>query len=192
LPTDELITDLVLSSYLITSNICDTVTFHVKPVPYFVSDVTENDLLHTIKVLQTSEDKTLNEFASLWSTYLSSGKWVIKGQAETFWTMPLAYYEMPSRVSSEFNVGDLAIVKGDLNYRRLLGDRNWGVSASFDRAVDGDVGGWPCDVLALRCLKSETVCGMVEEKVEEARRIHPNDWSVNGEWGVVQLARKNR
>jgi hypothetical protein len=77
----------------------------------------------------------------------------------------------------------LAIVKGDANYRRLLGDRKWGYTDDFQKVVGAS---FPCPVLALRALKAELGCGMDEDQVKRARELDAN-WLVNGRFGVVQF-----
>ena len=80
---------------------------------------------------------------------------------------------------------DLAFVKGDANYRRLLGDRQWDYSAPF-RDVVGCY--FPCPVCALRTLKAEVGCGMAREQVERAMALD-DEWMVNGRFGVVQFSK---
>jgi hypothetical protein len=76
---------------------------------------------------------------------------------------------------------DLAFVKGDANYRRLLGDRQWDYSAPFADVVGAY---FPCPVCALRTLKAELGCGMDAAQVEKAKGLDDN-WLVNGRFGVV-------
>jgi hypothetical protein len=79
---------------------------------------------------------------------------------------------------------DLAFVKGDANYRRLLGDRMWDFTAPFADVV------WvllPCPVCALRTLKAELGCGMECQAGRESKIARYNDRLVNGRFGVVHF-----
>lgn len=79
---------------------------------------------------------------------------------------------------------DLAIVKGDANYRRLLGDLAWDFSAPFEKVVGAY---FPCPVCALRTLKAEIGCGMDPEQTGRAAKVDEN-WLVNGRFGVVHFS----
>ena len=79
---------------------------------------------------------------------------------------------------------DLAFVKGDANYRRLLGDRPFDYSADSFEDVVGAY--FPCPVTALRALKAEVGCGMDPEQVARAKSLD-DQWLVNGRFGVVQF-----
>jgi Damage-control phosphatase ARMT1-like domain len=74
---------------------------------------------------------------------------------------------MPQRLRDEFSGKSVAnpdsgssamvFVKGDANYRRLLGDRTWPLDTPF-----GDVVSYfPVPVCALRTLKAEVSCYML-------------------------------
>jgi hypothetical protein len=70
----------------------------------------------------------------------------------------------------------------DANYRRLLGDCIWDASAPFQQIVGVY---FPSPVCALRTLKSEVVCGITSDQAARAASIHPNQWMVNGKFGVI-------
>ena len=97
---------------------------------------------------------------------------------------PSPMWDMPNPLRREIKmVCDLAFVKGDANYRRLLGDRYWDYSAPFQDVVGAY---FPCHVCALRTLKAEVGCGMDKEQVERAKSLS-DEWMVNGRFGVVQF-----
>jgi hypothetical protein len=61
---------------------------------------------------------------------------------------------MPSHDSalySDLSLADLLIFKGDLNYRKLLGDLNWPHSHDFKASLRGFQ---PSNILALRTMVS--------------------------------------
>ena len=77
----------------------------------------------------------------------------------------------------------LVVVKGDANYRRVLGDRPWPFDAPFTSVASY----FPTNVLCLRTLKAELGCGMASAKTDAAAAAD-DTWLVDGKWGVIQLA----
>ncbi|KAL9182798.1 hypothetical protein ACHAXT_004077 [Thalassiosira profunda] len=181
----ELVTDLALADHLVASGIAKVVTFQLKSHPTFVSDALEKDLRETVEhYAALSPDKYPNAQAAgvRWQQYLDEGKWICN--ENDFWVQPSPMWEMPEPLRSDMKERcELAFVKGDANYRRLLGDRYWDYSAPF-----GDVVGcyFPCPVCALRTLKAEVGCGMEKEQVERAKGLD-KEWMTNGRFGVVQV-----
>ncbi|CAD2220060.1 hypothetical protein AGDE_13657 [Angomonas deanei] len=160
------------------------VVFHVKPMPYYISDVTPRDFELVFSLLRQEMEKLsattgeseeerqyntfikdqLARFITLAEGYLANGQMVI--DADIVWTMPCEVRELPPRIInayfytqhihkhatpeenlrsevSIFNESSpitslhqcnkdviipksvLVVFKGDLNYRRVLGDRHW-------------------------------------------------------------------
>lgn len=90
---------------------------------------------------------------------------------------------MPEDLITDLSKSNLAFVKGDANYRRLLGDRTWDLSIPFT-----DVASYfPCPVSPLRTLKAELGCGMTLDQVNRAKAADPKDWMVTGKYGVVHF-----
>ena len=71
------------------------------------------------------------------------------------------------------------ILKGDLNYRRLVGDRHWPASASFEQLTSY----FPGAVAALRTVKSDVVVGLAED----AERTLPASWRTSGSFAMIQV-----
>jgi len=181
----ELVMDLVFADYLVATNVAKVVTFQLKAHPTFVSDAMEKDLIETVDYF-ISLDETRFPFAKKaaerWNTYLQQGRW--KCHEDFFWVQGTAMWEMPVALRHDLNQRcDVAIVKGDANYRRLLGDRTWDFSAPFQDVVGAY---FPCNVCALRTLKAEVGCGMAKEQTERAKSLDKN-WLVNGRFGVVHF-----
>mmetsp|Transcript_20457 Transcript_20457/g.42873 ORF Transcript_20457/g.42873 Transcript_20457/m.42873 type:complete len:445 (-) Transcript_20457:38-1372(-) len=180
----ELVTDLALASYLISSGIASTVTFQLKGHPTFVSDAMESDLLETVEHFSklASTHPNCAEAGERWGNYLREGKWLCR--EDYYWCQPFPMWKMSEEASSSLKDADYCFVKGDANYRRLLGDCAWDyVTDSFQDVVGSY---FPCPVIALRTLKAEVGCGMDKGLVEVAKSADPN-WQVNGNWGVVQF-----
>ena len=70
------------------------------------------------------------------------------------------------------------IVKGDANYRRLLGDRQWPLDIDSNDVLSY----WHVPCCALRIFKAEIGCGITEEAQQRAARSD-SKWQVssNGE-----------
>jgi Damage-control phosphatase ARMT1-like domain len=181
----ELVTDLALAEYLVESGIAKVVTFQLKSHPTFVSDALEKDLLETVEHyanLDKSQYPNAQASGSRWLQFLKTGSWIC--HEDNFWVQPFPMWEMTEPLRTDMMTRcDLAFVKGDANYRRLLGDRMWNYSAPFSDVVGCY---FPCPVCALRTLKAELGCEMDPEQVERAMSLDPN-WLVNGRFGVVHF-----
>jgi hypothetical protein len=94
---------------------------------------------------------------------------------------PLFYFDMPGDLYAELSQMDLVIVKGDANYRRLLGDAHWPHETPFADVVSY----FPAPLVALRTFKSEVAVGLAPGRAEELARSDPQ-WLVNGRRGVIQ------
>jgi len=79
------------------------------------------------------------------------------------------------------------IVKGDANYRRLLGDAHWPPTTPFAQATAY----FPAALVALRTLKGEIIVGLREGEAERLTAEDPA-WLVNGQRGVIQARREIR
>eukprot|EP00920_Eleutheroschizon_duboscqi_P042817 GHVT01102035.1.p2 GENE.GHVT01102035.1~~GHVT01102035.1.p2 ORF type:complete len:109 (+),score=16.37 GHVT01102035.1:450-776(+) len=90
---------------------------------------------------------------------------------------------MPPGLLAEFeDQGALTIVKGDCNYRRLIGNRWWKNDDDFQLITSY----FPTPVVALRTLKADVGCGMSATATANAARDDPK-WMTNGRWGVIQF-----
>ncbi len=184
----ELVMDLALADYLIASNIASTVTFQLKSHPTFVSDALEKDLRQHVTYyasdIDGSQFPNAKGAGQRWERYLSEGKWLCS--ENSFWVQPPPMWEMPDKLRNDMKSRcDLAFIKGDANYRRLLGDLEWDFSAPFEDVVGHY---FPCPVCALRTLKAEVGCGMEKDKVENAKALD-DQWLVNGRFGVVHFSK---
>jgi damage-control phosphatase, subfamily III len=136
----ELFGDLLLAGWLLSSCVVDKVVLHAKSIPWFVSDVMLVDFEALLGVLQhprvffehgAAGMSPLSEkdIQSLHFLHEQLHDFVEKGrlevQADPFWTQPGTFWRMPSVASDLFEdlkQSRLVIFKGDLNYRKLVGD----------------------------------------------------------------------
>jgi hypothetical protein len=75
------------------------------------------------------------------------------------------------------------IFKGDLNYRRLVEDRDWPATTPFAETVAY----FPTRVAALRILKSDVIVGMSSAAVSALER-EGRPWRTSGTHALVQLS----
>jgi uncharacterized protein with ATP-grasp and redox domains len=158
----ELLADLALIDHLLRSGRASSLVLHVKPAPCFVSDALLPDVL---AALDRMEGTALRRA-------LRTGQWEIR--TDPFWFSPEPYTGLPGRLREELASSRLVIVKGDLNYRRLVQDRHWPVTDSFAERTAY----FPAPVAALRTCKSEVVVGLDEPLALDDR--------VSGRYGLIQ------
>lgn len=175
----ELVCDLCLVDFLLSSKLVNQVYLHLKPHPTFVSDAMIKDVYDTTSFLVATSNQQTISLAQRLESYILSGCLVLS--EDYFWTSPLAFWEMPKYLKDELANTGLLIVKGDANYRRLLGDRHWQITTNIADIVCY----LPAPMVALRTLKSEVAVGLKSEFVEEV--ANDPSWLTNGQWGVIQF-----
>lgn len=175
----ELFTDLCLADFLIHSGVAEQVYFHLKPHPFFVSDATIHDLKNTLSVLLNTNNSEVQLLGNRLVDSMEQHRLICRDNF--FWTAPLPFWEMPEDLRCDLAKSQLIFVKGDANYRRLLGDCQWLFTTPFDDIVCY----FPAPMVSLRTLKAEIIVGLQENQVEELNRRDPQ-WLINGEWGVIQ------
>lgn len=82
----------------------------------------------------------------------------------------------------------LVIFKGDLNYRKLMGDINWPFTTDFSEALRGFR---PTNVVALRTIKADVCTGLPAGKGESLKEKDPS-WMRTGKFGLVQASTVQR
>jgi len=156
------------------------VTLHVKAHPVFVSDAMSKDVRDTIDAMRASPDAATAATGKRWRGHVESGAWVIAPRFE--WAQPQPFWELPRLARGALAEEHLVVIKGDANYRRLLGDRLWALDTPF-----GEVASYfPAPLLALRTLKAELGCGIPEAQARRAQATNPGTWQTDGKFGVVQ------
>ncbi|MCJ8279116.1 MAG: damage-control phosphatase ARMT1 family protein [Rivularia sp. ALOHA_DT_140] len=177
----ELVCDLCLLDFLLSSDLVNQVKLHLKPHPTFVSDAMIKDVHHTVEFLSNVENSQVKSLSNRLQDYIASGRLILS--EDYFWTSPLPFWEIPESLKSELSNASLIVVKGDANYRRLLGDRHWDFSTKFTDIVCY----LPVPTLALRTLKSEVAAGIPSSVIDKLAKSDA-DWLTNGSWGLIQLA----
>lgn len=175
----ELLADLVLVDHLLTTNAAARVVLHVKPQPYYVSDATGSDVLDVLRRIRAAPGDVAKIGQRLW-TALSDGTITLRTHA--FWCAPLSFRHLPPDLAEELSHATLAILKGDLNYRRLVGDRAWPPTTPFAELAAY----FPAPVAALRTLKSDVAAGLTPESVAKLDATG-SAWRTSGENALIQV-----
>ncbi|MBD5443410.1 MAG: protein-glutamate O-methyltransferase family protein [Treponema sp.] len=183
----ELFSDLYLALYFLSNNIVDKIVFHLKPYPFFVSDATKEDFGFMMNAIMKYGGI---QCATQCNKYIHEGK--IEIEDDTFWAAPLCFKEMPkNKLHEQLCNSDLIIVKGDLNYRRLVEDRNWKYTDSFSKRTKGVFGKVP--IFAPRVLKSDVLVGISDAAYHTAKSSDKLDapadqrFRGSGKWAVIHF-----
>jgi hypothetical protein len=158
--------------------------FHLKAQPFFVSDTMVKDIPPMMALLRQAGGAAKALVTRL-ARYRRDGRWSL--QDDPFWTGWLGFPGMPAHVRGDLAKSGLVILKGDLNYRRLLDDRRWPPTTCLENVVSY----FPAPLLALRTLKAEIVVGLQEGQAEALTAAEP-DWLVNGRRGLIHLVARGR
>ncbi|MEU4656215.1 damage-control phosphatase ARMT1 family protein [Streptomyces sp. NPDC023723] len=176
----ELVPDLLLVDHLLTHGHITRAVLQVKPYPYYVSDATPADVLDAVRRLTGAEGAAAGYGRRLWAA-LADGRLTVR--AHPFSCAPLPYAEMPADLRAEFAAATLTVVKGDLNYRRLVGDRRWPPTTPF-----ADVTGYfPGPVAALRTLKSDVITGLAPATETALVAAEEQRWRTGGTHALIQV-----
>jgi hypothetical protein len=90
---------------------------------------------------------------------------------------------MPDDLRADFASATLTVVKGDLNYRRLVGDRMWPPTTPFDEVTAY----FPGPVAALRTLKSDVITGLDPATEAALVAAEGQRWRTGGTHALVQV-----
>ncbi|MFF7896202.1 damage-control phosphatase ARMT1 family protein [Streptomyces sp. NPDC007907] len=176
----ELVPDLLLIAHLMESGRVGRAVLHVKPYPYYVSDATTADVVDALRRLTAAGGAAAGYGRRLWSA-LSDGRLTLR--AHPFSSAPLPYEEMPADLRAEFAPATLTIVKGDLNYRRLVGDRLWAPTTPFADVTAH----FPGPVAALRTLKSDVITGLDAHTEAALDAAEDRRWRTGGTHALIQV-----
>jgi hypothetical protein len=174
----ELLLDLRLADALVGWGLA-RVRFHLKHMPFFVSDAMVRDLEHTLSSLERSSGASA-VLAYRVRAAIEDGQIVLCD--DPFWSTCLTYHELPPRIEAELAGADLVLFKGDVNYRRLLDDRHWPYTAHLAEIA----GHMPSPLTALRTLKGELIVDLQVGQAEALAAADPT-WMIDGQRGVIQF-----
>ncbi|WP_189312218.1 damage-control phosphatase ARMT1 family protein [Streptomyces brasiliensis] len=177
----ELVPDLLLIAHLLAEGRVGRAVLHVKPYPYYVSDATTADVVDAVRRL-TSAPGAAGEYGrGLWAA-MADGRLAVR--AHPFAAAPLPYADMPGDLRADFARASLTVFKGDLNYRRLVGDRLWPPTTPF-RDVTAC---FPGPVATLRTLKSDVITGLDAATEAALDAAEGAAWRISGTHALIQVS----
>lgn len=174
----ELAADLVLTDRLLETGRAAAVVLHLKPAPYYVSDATTADLLAVMRRLAAAPGAAA--VAGRLRGAVASDR--LQVRTHDFWCTPGTFRDLPADLAGDLADAAVVIVKGDLNYRRLVGDAHWDPVTPF-----ADVTGYfPAPVAALRTCKSDVAVGVPPGRLARLESAAPG-WRTDGTHGVIHV-----
>ncbi|CAI4048281.1 hypothetical protein N7582_004338 [Saccharomyces uvarum] len=204
----ELYADLMLAAFLLQSGLATKCIFHAKDIPYMVSDVMLKDFDILVQDLRdrkffpsgqpsSKESKALDFFAKEMDKLISNGE--LEFREDSFWTTDLDYWNLDTKetkfhgsvLHKDLLSSNLVIFKGDLNYRKLTGDRKWPRTTKWETAI-GPLATNGITTLSLRTCKADVQVGLPEgldaKLSQEWEKENPGRgswWCCSGKWAVI-------
>lgn len=174
--------DLLLADALMEWGWARQVRLHLKPYPFFVSDAMIEDVRELIARLEGEQEPRSRAAGQRLDSHLRAG--TLQLVTHPFWAAAEGLDEMPAELREELGEANLVIIKGDANYRRLLGDRHWQPSARLAEITAY----FPAPHAVLRTLKAEIIVGLAQGQAEQLAREEA-DWLLSGRRGVIHFVR---
>lgn len=172
--------DLLLIDLLLEQGWAQRVRMHVKPYPFFVSDAMIKDVRELVARMQGAQEPLTRAAGDRLAGRLQTG--ALELRDDPFWGGSEDFSRLPAHLRTELAEADLVFLKGDANYRRLLGDRHWPMTARLAEIAAY----FPAPFAVLRTLKAEIVVGLAEGQAERLTREDP-EWLINGRRGLIQF-----
>lgn len=179
---EELVSDLALAAFFLRTLPAVRVRLHAKPFPMFVSDATIADVRLAIDAVAANHTREVSAPGLALLAYEKEGRLTVS--ADDFWGRPDVLADMPPSLMRQFQEATAVVLKGDLNYRRYVGDRDW---APTELSSLHRVRALP-PTLSVRVLKSDVVVGLQPDAVAQVSRDDP-EWRHNGRHSVIQYFR---
>lgn len=174
----EMVADLAFVDHILTQGLVGEVVLHVKPLPYYVSDAVLSDVADCMRELLSSKGEGRSVGERLREA-AAAGR--LRVRADAFFCAPFDFTAMPEGLREQFASATVTILKGDLNYRRLVGDRWWEPTTSFAEVT----GYFPGRVATLRTLKSDVIVGLDSGTVAELDATGER-WRTSGTHALIQ------
>jgi len=179
----ELVSDLIAVWHLLTMMPDRAVHLHAKLYPFYVSDAMVPDIDETVDALSKDRSVLLQSIGQGLRTFQEEGRLHLGDHY--FWTGPRCYPDLPSDLVQELSRSDVVLLKGDINYRRIIADRKWDVSENLEDIAHY----FPATIALLRTMKSEAIVDIDEDKARKLDAQDP-DWKVNGERGIIRVVER--
>ena len=157
-----------------------TVTVHLKMEPVFVSDAMPRDLWALVDRMHARPGDA-RRLADRLRAASDGGR--LSLAPDPFWTGPRFLWQAPPHVLASLESATMAVIKGDANYRRVVGDALWPATAAFATACAY----LRAPIVALRTMKSDPVLGLPVGVPERLDAEDPR-WRIDGRRGVIQAS----
>lgn len=180
----ELYFDIALIDFLLETKLAESITCYLKSQPFFVSDAQPKDFQKAVDFLSTSSDKNAQNLGKRMINAIKSGR--VKSETPPFLTSSFSFREMPGTLKNQISKHDFTILKGDVNFRRLVGDCHWDPTTPLEKAA----GYFYTSFMSLRTIKSELMVGLSEEKLNTLETQAEEDWLINGKRGMIIFEKK--
>lgn len=184
----ELLCDFVLAEFIIHHKLAKKIRFRVKTIPWFISDVLPSDFRYTLSELKAHEDPILSAAGLRWDEFVTKGQFELVEPGDHFFTSGYEYCKMENiapQLYRSIAEAHLAIFKGDLNYRKLLGDINWDPTTEFRVSLNGFE---PTNLCSLRTVKADLISGLTHGQYNDLYDKEGPEWMATGKFGVIQFA----
>jgi uncharacterized protein with ATP-grasp and redox domains len=175
----ELVSDLYLAHQLLQFSPGLKVVLHCKKSPYYVSDAMIKDVESTVSIMEQNREQGLRDAGRALRKKIEGGSLVLEDH--WFWNGPLFFHQLPFELDRELGTSDLVVLKGDLNYRRLLLDRKWDPATPMEEIV----GYFPAALATLRTTKSELIVDCPRKTFAKLSADDPK-WLVEGRYGIIR------
>lgn len=204
----ELLSDLVLGYYFVCrkgKNSEIEIVYHTNKLPVYVSDVFiagqshANDVELLMNTLSgfAEKDESGSRITEVLCRINNMIKTKFSFKPNLFWNMPVRYEDLFTTKykslanfdveKSIFTGSDLLVIKGDLNYRRLVGDTNYWPGKSISSLIKYV----NAPLLIIRSFKSNvTLLGKSYSKFIKTKPAE--DWQSNGRYGIIQFIDKSK
>jgi uncharacterized protein with ATP-grasp and redox domains len=176
----DLLFDLALTDFLLNQGWVKEIHLNLKNQPFFVSDAMPKDVILTIDRLKKASDAAMQDWGQRLEGNLAAGRLIL--ETDPFWTTFLMFSQMPAHLRQSLARSAVVLIKGDVNYRRLLEDRAWPHTTRMEDVCSY----FPAPFVSLRTLKGEIMVGLETGQAEEIQVGDPT-WLINGKRGVIQL-----
>jgi hypothetical protein len=155
------------------------VTLHVKMQPVFVSDALAVDVWRLLSAMEGRGGEA-GALATRLRRAFDAGR--LRLSPDPFWSGPSFLWDAPDHVARALREASIVVVKGDANYRRVIGDAVWP-----DGAQLGDAAAYVgAPLLCVRTLKSDALVGLPSELAHGLDSTDPR-WRIDGRRGLIQL-----
>lgn len=174
----ELALDLALAGAILEQP-DSAVILHLKMQPMFVSDAMPRDVWDLLERMRVRGGTFLGPLTDHLYACFQVGRFVLA--PDPFWSGPRFLWQLPAHLRAAFASATIVVLKGDVNYRRVLGDALWPPATPLAAVCTYA----PAPLLCLRTMKSDAVAGLPSGLAEALDATQPT-WRIDGQRAVAQ------